>query len=111
MRKLLSAALAVAAWGLVGGPVGSSPAAAETIKIAHSTWVGYGPLYIARDRGFFKNHGAEVELTVMEDPKLRFTRSEEHTSELQSRLHLVCRLLLEKKKRQPIQMHKWVNST
>src|SRR2546422_6696489 len=27
-----------------------------------------------------------------------FIRSEEHTSELQSRLHLVCRLLLEKKK-------------
>src|SRR5205809_1823104 len=29
----------------------------------------------------------------------RRTRSEEHTSELQSRLHLVCRLLLEKKKK------------
>src|SRR2546422_7890326 len=28
-----------------------------------------------------------------------FLRSEEHTSELQSRLHLVCRLLLEKKKK------------
>src|SRR2546422_9956592 len=28
-----------------------------------------------------------------------FKRSEEHTSELQSRLHLVCRLLLEKKKK------------
>src|SRR5260370_19619085 len=28
-------------------------------------------------------------------------RSEEHTSELQSHLNLVCRLLLEKKKRQP----------
>src|SRR5205809_2882505 len=28
------------------------------------------------------------------------SRSEEHTSELQSRLHLVCRLLLEKKKDQ-----------
>src|SRR2546429_2674054 len=28
----------------------------------------------------------------------RVSRSEEHTSELQSRLHLVCRLLLEKKK-------------
>src|SRR2546422_5225100 len=28
----------------------------------------------------------------------RVPRSEEHTSELQSRLHLVCRLLLEKKK-------------
>src|SRR2546422_7590369 len=29
----------------------------------------------------------------------RYMRSEEHTSELQSRLHLVCRLLLEKKKK------------
>src|SRR2546422_6037910 len=32
----------------------------------------------------------------------RGRRSEEHTSELQSRLHLVCRLLLEKKKKQKI---------
>src|SRR2546429_7344862 len=32
-------------------------------------------------------------------------RSEEHTSELQSRLHLVCRLLLEKKKHTTIQIH------
>src|SRR2546429_4828737 len=31
-------------------------------------------------------------------PGLAAYRSEEHTSELQSRLHLVCRLLLEKKK-------------
>src|SRR2546422_739289 len=31
--------------------------------------------------------------------EIRFLRSEEHTSELQSRLHLVCRLLLEKKKK------------
>src|SRR2546429_1507889 len=29
-------------------------------------------------------------------------RSEEHTSELQSRLHLVCRLLLEKKKKEDV---------
>src|SRR2546429_1620402 len=33
----------------------------------------------------------------LEPPPARF-RSEEHTSELQSRLHLVCRLLLEKKR-------------
>src|SRR2546422_5996465 len=32
-------------------------------------------------------------------------RSEEHTSELQSRLHLVCRLLLEKKKRHDKDLH------
>src|SRR5256884_2508387 len=32
-------------------------------------------------------------------PQHLVSRSEEHTSELQSRLHLVCRLLLEKKKK------------
>src|SRR2546422_5392748 len=32
-------------------------------------------------------------------------RSEEHTSELQSRLHLVCRLLLEKKKKRRLLSH------
>src|SRR2546429_5844631 len=31
-------------------------------------------------------------------------RSEEHTSELQSRLHLVCRLLLEKKKKKTMEI-------
>src|SRR2546422_7967542 len=36
------------------------------------------------------------------DVVLRVIRSEEHTSELQSRLHLVCRLLLEKKKKKYI---------
>src|SRR2546429_5592518 len=35
---------------------------------------------------------------VPERDHRRPARSEEHTSELQSRLHLVCRLLLEKKK-------------
>src|SRR2546422_6905835 len=40
---------------------------------------------------------AGSECDVLGDGTLDF-RSEEHTSELQSRLHLVCRLLLEKKK-------------
>src|SRR5438067_3887739 len=35
-------------------------------------------------------------------PQLLPSRSEEHTSELQSRFDLVCRLLLEKKKKQSI---------
>src|SRR3989449_8113903 len=34
-------------------------------------------------------------------------RSEEHTSELQSRLHLVCRLLLEKKKPPDLSITAW----
>src|ERR1041385_3400032 len=36
--------------------------------------------------------------SICNQPLHRALRSEEHTSELQSRLHLVCRLLLEKKK-------------
>src|SRR5690606_41394901 len=36
----------------------------------------------------------------------KFTRSEEHTSELQSRENLVCRLLLEKKKKKRNTMNK-----
>src|SRR5690554_4140588 len=35
----------------------------------------------------------------LKPPSVNFMRSEEHTSELQSRPHLVCRLLLEKKKK------------
>src|SRR5689334_24320640 len=45
-------------------------------------------------------------------PPLRGLRSEEHTSELQSQFHLVCRLLLEKKKKKtkytvPIEQNRW----
>src|SRR3712207_8697831 len=41
--------------------------------------------------------GAELELSAVV-VRARGVRSEEHTSELQSRQYLVCRLLLEKKK-------------
>src|SRR2546422_6544346 len=44
-------------------------------------------------RTFFPPHTSLRNLTPTSK------RSEEHTSELQSRLHLVCRLLLEKKKK------------
>src|SRR2546422_6042649 len=43
--------------------------------------------------------GAMYRLHLHAYPGENGTRSEEHTSELQSRLHLVCRLLLEKKKK------------
>src|SRR2546422_5987375 len=44
-------------------------------------------------------------LFLMAASNTRSLRSEEHTSELQSRLHLVCRLLLEKKKNEDNQRH------
>src|SRR5258707_9579951 len=53
-----------------------------------------------------------IAYTQSEDELLRglqrikeFVRSEEHTSELQSRQYLVCRLLLEKKKKQFSRFH------
>src|SRR2546429_5083958 len=47
--------------------------------------------------------GIEPDLALVKYKKL--VRSEEHTSELQSRLHLVCRLLLEKKKNKQQRLH------
>src|SRR2546429_5617159 len=44
------------------------------------------------------DNGPEADARKRLEAKAKLQRSEEHTSELQSRLHLVCRLLLEKKK-------------
>src|SRR5687768_17957940 len=49
--------------------------------------------------GLSSSGAAAFELRMPSQPRSGSARSEEHTSELQSRLHLVCRLLLEKKKR------------
>jgi NitT/TauT family transport system substrate-binding protein len=60
------------AGSILVGLVVSGGAGAEPLKLAHSTWVGYGPLYVAQEQGFFDEEGIEVELIVMEDPKIRF---------------------------------------
>src|SRR5260370_40323679 len=51
-----------------------------------------------RPRGPWLQPGADRGFQATKD-HLRRSRSEEHTSELQSHLNLVCRLLLEKKKK------------
>src|SRR3990172_12864162 len=48
-------------------------------------------------RGHYQEAIAQFANLTRGHPKSEAARSEEHTSELQSRLHLVCRLLLEKK--------------
>src|SRR2546422_7302333 len=56
----------------------------------------------AADHVDHRVHLADVRQELVAEPlalRRPFHRSEEHTSELQSRLHLVCRLLLEKKKK------------
>src|SRR5690554_7597163 len=47
---------------------------------------------------FYHRAGEDIQFRLEAVRNLMAYRSEEHTSELQSRPHLVCRLLLEKKK-------------
>src|SRR2546422_2632513 len=72
-----------------GGDAGGHDLAAGGVH------AGLEPRHAAVER----NVGGEVAVPRVEHVTDREARSEEHTSELQSRLQLVCRLLLEKKKR------------
>src|SRR2546429_6673175 len=54
------------------------------------------------DRGVPILRSMGTQYIVLARKGVATSRSEEHTSELQSRLHLVCRLLLEKKKTQSL---------
>src|SRR2546422_7735719 len=58
----------------------------------------YGLLVLDR----FGDDAAAGHVVLVHQDEPAGDRSEEHTSELQSRLHLVCRLLLEKKKKNRI---------
>ena len=44
-------------------------AAAEPLRIRYSVWVGYGPLFLAKEKGYFKAENVDVQLVKMEDPK------------------------------------------
>src|SRR5690625_5670484 len=55
------------------------------------------PIWIASDCRYSPSRPPSSGTITVEEPPSRVSRSEEHTSELQSRGHLVCRLLLEKK--------------
>src|SRR2546429_7185678 len=65
--------------------------------------VCYEETGIPEQSGNIRHAGARTGVadvaTLLGYAGLLVARSEEHTSELQSRLHLVCRLLLEKKKK------------
>src|SRR5689334_24562484 len=54
------------------------------------------PIYLSRMREAGAGRGLAAEAVLA---RQQAARSEEHTSELQSQFHLVCRLLLEKKKK------------
>ena len=40
------------------GLVTAGSATADPLKLGHSTWVGYGPLYVAQEKGYFDEKGS-----------------------------------------------------
>src|SRR5438874_13357982 len=71
------------------------------ISIADSRFAGIDDSWIGKPDGYVESRWPILlEVAWFLDPEERIVRSEEHTSELQSRRDLVCRLLLEKKKKQ-----------
>src|SRR5438067_6165268 len=86
-----------------------------------STLFPYTTLFRSSDAGLIGHHDHEISRAAKTLHALRRARpqvdpiglgvraafrSEEHTSELQSRFDLVCRLLLEKKKKREREVHK-----
>jgi NitT/TauT family transport system substrate-binding protein len=60
---------ACSAWLAAGA---FSTAAAEPLRIAYGTWVGYGPLLVAAEEGFFAKHDVAVELIKIDDHTAAF---------------------------------------
>ncbi|MFP6847549.1 MAG: ABC transporter substrate-binding protein [Pseudomonas sp.] len=48
----------------------AASAQAGTLSIGHTTWVGYGTLYLARDLGYFKDAGLDLQLTTIEEASM-----------------------------------------
>ncbi|WP_217578669.1 ABC transporter substrate-binding protein [Mesorhizobium sp. GbtcB19] len=56
LKKLGLAAIVVAAT--------VSAACADTVKLGLQPWLGYGPLWVAKEKGFFEKNGVDVALTM-----------------------------------------------
>ena len=50
----------------------ATSAAAEPLRLGVSTWVGFGPFYIAKEKGFFDEEGVAVDLITIDEQKVRF---------------------------------------
>src|SRR2546422_7482 len=70
----------------------------EVLVHGYEQW-GEGLLERLNGQFAFVLHDRRTASLFLARDRFGILRSEEHTSELQSRLHLVCRLLLEKKKK------------
>jgi NitT/TauT family transport system substrate-binding protein len=44
----------------------SAKKSSEPLKVTLPTWTGYGPLFLAKEKGFFEKNGIDVELSIVE---------------------------------------------
>ncbi|MED4583381.1 ABC transporter substrate-binding protein [Brevibacillus choshinensis] len=48
------------------GSNAAAPASKTPLKVTLPTWTGYGPLFLAKEKGLFEKHGVDVELSIIE---------------------------------------------
>jgi len=72
MAGMKALAVALGALALLTVIFAPGPAGAEPFRLGISTWVGYGPFFLARKKGYFKEEGLDLDLVKVDDVKVRF---------------------------------------
>src|SRR5690554_7547268 len=98
LKFLISLVLLIGIFFVLNTKFEAVPALGEFLNPAQGIWQNEKT---EATIGNVQMDGLSAKVTIHYDEELvpHIFRSEEHTSELQSRPHLVCRLLLEKKKK------------
>lgn len=88
---------------ILTGCAGQEQKAGDSIKfkIGHATWVGYGPLYIAKEKGYFQENRIDPDLVIIED-EAQYAAAVT-SGELQGLANVVDREVIHYSKGAPIQ--------
>ncbi|MBS7538931.1 ABC transporter substrate-binding protein [Ancylobacter lacus] len=70
LNKFFRRQIAGVLCGTVLAAVASQAAFAGKLSLGHTIWVGYGPLYLAKELGYFKENGVDVDFQVVDDSAL-----------------------------------------
>ncbi|WP_075618631.1 ABC transporter substrate-binding protein [Paenisporosarcina indica] len=58
--------ITLTACGKKEGSIPVNGKSSEPLKVTLPTWTGYGPLFLAKEKGFFEKNGVDVELSIVE---------------------------------------------
>ncbi|HEX8089995.1 MAG TPA: ABC transporter substrate-binding protein [Blastocatellia bacterium] len=65
----MAAALLMTLFIIVGAACNNKPSATDSgkpFKVAFNTWIGYSPLLLAKEKGFLKEEGLDVDISILE---------------------------------------------